>query len=106
MIQNRRIVCGGWVVKTTIIKGPGLKYGFFPRSIQTKIFWKNNLEGSQKGLAKYEGRGPKIVVVIDGQISIFFVWRWRWNFLVFVCVGSEKARDMRGFRIIADLRVP
>ena len=52
-------------------KGPGLKYGFFPRIIQTKIFWKNNLEGSQKGLAKYGGRGPKIAFVINGQSSNF-----------------------------------
>ena len=63
----------GWVC--LVNKGPGLKYGFFPRIIQTKIFWKNNLEGSQKGLAKYGGRGPKIAVVINGQSSIVFVWR-------------------------------
>ena len=63
----------GWVC--LVNKGPGLKYGFFPRIIQTKIFWKNNLEGSQKGLAKYGGRGPKIAFVINGQSSNFFVWR-------------------------------
>ena len=57
------------------LKGPGLKYGFFPRIIQTKIFWKNNLDMTQKGLAKYGGRGPKIAFVINGQSSNFFVWR-------------------------------
>jgi hypothetical protein len=56
-------------------KGPGLKYGFFPRIIQTKIFWKNNLDMTQKGVAKYGGRGPKMAFVINGQSSNFFVWR-------------------------------
>jgi hypothetical protein len=48
----------------------GLKYGFFPRIIQTKIFWKNNLDMTQKGLAKYGGRGPKIAFVINGQPAL------------------------------------
>ena len=56
-------------------KATGLKYGFSPRIIQTKIFQNNNLDMAQKGLAKYGGRGPKIAVVINGQSSNFFVWR-------------------------------
>ena len=57
------------------IKATGLKYGFSPRIIQTKIFQNNNLDMTEKGLAKYGGRGPKIAVVINGQSSNFFVLR-------------------------------
>jgi hypothetical protein len=45
------------------------------RIIQRKIFQNNNLDMTEKGLAKYGGRGPKIAVVINGQSSNFFVWR-------------------------------
>ena len=63
------------MVGPAIIKATGLKYGFSPRIIQTKIFQNNNLDMTEKGLAKYGGRGPKIAVVINGQSSIVFVWR-------------------------------